>query len=93
MFNITTKSINWGGKELSLETGRIARQADGAVLIKYAGTTVLCTACAKKEPKEGVDFFPLTVTYQEKQYAAGKIQVVSSNVKLDQLRKKLYFLD
>ncbi len=73
MFKITTKTINWGGKLLSIETGRIARQADGAVLIKYAGTTILCTAVAQKEAKPDMDFFPLTVIYQEKAFAAGKI--------------------
>lgn len=73
MFNITKKSINWGGKELSIETGKVARQADGAVMVRYGGTTVLCAVTAKKEPMPGVDFFPLTVMYQEKYYAAGKI--------------------
>lgn len=73
MFNIIKKSIEWGGRTLELETGRIARQAGGAVLIKYGETTLLCTATAAKEPKEGIDFFPLTVQYVEKSYAAGKI--------------------
>ncbi len=73
MFKITTKTINWGGKPLTIETGKIARQADGAVLIKYAGTSVLCTAVAQKEAKPDMDFFPLTVIYQEKSFAAGKI--------------------
>ncbi len=73
MFNITKKTINWGGKELSLETGRIARQADGAVLVRYGQTSVLCTAVAQKEAKPDMDFFPLTCIYQEKQFAAGKI--------------------
>ena len=73
MFNIVKKSIKWGGAELSIETGKVARQADGAIMVRYGGTTVLCTVCAKKEPMEGVDFFPLTVIYQEKTYAAGKI--------------------
>ncbi|PPR33748.1 MAG: Polyribonucleotide nucleotidyltransferase [Alphaproteobacteria bacterium MarineAlpha6_Bin5] len=73
MFNINKKEIEWGGKKLILETGRIARQADGAVLATYGDTTVLCTVVASKEPKEGVDFLPLTVSYQEKTFAAGKI--------------------
>lgn len=73
MFNITTKTINWGGRELYLETGRIARQADGAVFIRYGGTSLLCTAVAQKEAKPDMDFFPLTCIYQEKQFAAGKI--------------------
>jgi len=73
MFNIVKKSINWGGKELTIETGKIARQADGAVFIKYGNTSLLCTIVAQKEQKEGIDFFPLTVIYQEKAFAAGKI--------------------
>ncbi len=73
MFDIHTKEIVWGGRTLTLETGRIARQADGAVLATYGATTVLCTAVAQKQPREGVDFFPLTVNYQEKAFAAGKI--------------------
>lgn len=73
MFNIVKKEIQWGAHPLSLETGKIARQADGAVLAKYGNTSVLCTVVAQKEPKEGIDFFPLTVTYQEKAFAAGKI--------------------
>ena len=62
-----------GGTTAQLETGRIARQADGAVLAQYGGTSVLATAVAAKEPRAGIDFFPLTVNYQEKTYAAGKI--------------------
>lgn len=73
MFDVKTKKIKWGGKELSLETGKVARQADGAVIIRYGGTSLLCTATSAKKPMEGVDFFPLTVVYQEKQFAAGKI--------------------
>jgi polyribonucleotide nucleotidyltransferase len=73
MFNITRKEITWGGRPLILETGKIARQADGAVLATYGGTQVLCTAVAQKTVKPGVDFFPLTVNYQEKTFAAGKI--------------------
>lgn len=73
MFKITTKEIQWGNDTLTLETGKIARQADGAVLAKYGNTSVLCTVVGAKEPKEGIDFFPLTVMYQEKAFAAGKI--------------------
>ncbi len=73
MFNITRKSIEWGGRTLTLESGRIARQADGAVLATYGNTVVLCTVVGAKTPKPDVDFFPLTVNYQEKAFAAGKI--------------------
>ena len=65
--------IKFGANDLVLETGKIARQANGSVTIQYGGTMVLVTACMSKEPKEGQDFFPLTVEYQEKTYAAGKI--------------------
>jgi polyribonucleotide nucleotidyltransferase len=73
MFNTKTVSIEWGGKTLTLETGRIARQADGAVLATYGDTVVLCAVTAAKSVKEGQDFFPLTVHYQEKFSAAGRI--------------------
>jgi polyribonucleotide nucleotidyltransferase len=73
MFDITKKELNWAGKTLGLETGRIARQADGAVLVTYGETTVLVTAVADKTAKPGQDFFPLSVHYQEKYFAAGKI--------------------
>ena len=73
MFDIKRKSIEWGGRKLTLETGRIARQADGAVLATYGETMVLATAVFAKSAKPGQDFFPLTVNYQEKFYAAGKI--------------------
>ena len=73
MFDIKRKSIDWAGRKLTLETGRMARQADGAVLVTYGDTTVLATVVAAKTPKAGIDFFPLTVNYQEKTYAAGKI--------------------
>jgi polyribonucleotide nucleotidyltransferase len=73
MFDIKRKSIEWGGRKLTLETGRIARQADGAVLATYGETVVLATVVAERAPKPGLDFFPLTVNYQEKTYAAGKI--------------------
>lgn len=73
MFNYHKKTIQWAGSELTLETGKIARQADGAVLVTYGETSVLCTAVGAKTVKPGQDFFPLTVNYQEKSYAAGKI--------------------
>ena len=73
MFDIYRKELNWGGKQLILETGKIARQADGAVLASLGGTTVLCTAVGAKSARPGADFFPLTVNYQEKTFAAGKI--------------------
>jgi polyribonucleotide nucleotidyltransferase len=73
MFDIQKVSINWGGRPLTLETGRIARQADGAVLATYGETIVLATVVSAKEPKPGIDFFPLTVNYQEKTFAAGRI--------------------
>ena len=73
MFKVYKKEMEWGGRRLSLETGRIARQADGAVLATYGNTVVLCTAVGAKSPKPGIDFFPLTVNYQEKTFAAGKI--------------------
>jgi polyribonucleotide nucleotidyltransferase len=73
MFEIHRKELMWGGRRLTLETGRMARQADGAVLATYGETTVLCTAVAMKQSKPGQDFFPLTVNYQEKTFAAGKI--------------------
>ncbi|KAB2862792.1 MAG: polyribonucleotide nucleotidyltransferase, partial [Bauldia sp.] len=73
MFNHHKVEIEWGGRPLILETGKIARQADGAVLATYGETVVLATVVSAKEPKPGLDFFPLTVNYQEKTFAAGKI--------------------
>ncbi len=73
MFNIHSEEIIWGGRTLKIETGKIARQADGAVIVTYGGTSVIATVCAEKKPKAGIDFFPLTVNYQEKSYASGKI--------------------
>ena len=73
MFNYFRKELDWGGRKLVLETGKMARQADGAVLVSYGDTIVLCTAVGAKNVKPGQDFFPLTVNYQEKAYAAGKI--------------------
>ncbi len=73
MFNYFRKELDWGGRRLVLETGKMARQADGAVLVSYGETIVLCTAVGVRSVKPGQDFFPLTVNYQEKTYAAGKI--------------------
>src|SRR6202049_1641320 len=73
MFNIHSVEIDWGGRPLRLETGKIARQADGAVVATYGESKVLATVVADKTPREGLDFLPLTVDYQEKFYAAGRI--------------------
>jgi polyribonucleotide nucleotidyltransferase len=73
MFNIHRVQLDWGGRQLTLETGRVARQADGAVFASYGDTTVIATVVAAKQPKEGIDFLPLTCNYQEKYYAAGRI--------------------
>jgi len=67
------KEIAWGGQLLVLETGKVARQADGAVMARLGDTIVLCTAVGARGVKPGQDFFPLTVNYQEKAFAAGKI--------------------
>ncbi|MCM8794816.1 MAG: polyribonucleotide nucleotidyltransferase [Candidatus Omnitrophica bacterium] len=71
--NVHRVQLQYGKEELILETGRLAKQADGAVMVQYGGTVVLASVVSAKEPKEGVDFLPLTVEYQEKMYAAGKI--------------------
>jgi polyribonucleotide nucleotidyltransferase len=73
MFDVYRKEIDWGGRKLVLETGKVARQADGAVVATLGETTVLCTVVGAKSPREGIDFFPLSVHYQEKTFAAGKI--------------------
>ncbi len=73
MFSEFKKEMNLGGRKLTFETGKIARQADGAVMITYGETKVLCTAVGAKKPRADLDFFPLTVNYQEKTFAAGKI--------------------
>jgi polyribonucleotide nucleotidyltransferase len=73
MFKLFRKELEWGGTKLVLETGKVARQADGAVMVSLGETKVLCTAVAAQSPKPGQDFFPLTVNYQEKAFAAGKI--------------------
>ncbi|MGX1498956.1 polyribonucleotide nucleotidyltransferase [Roseibium aggregatum] len=73
MFDIHRVEVEWGGRPLVLETGKVARQADGAVMASYGETKVLATVVSAKSPKPGQDFFPLTVNYQEKAFAAGKI--------------------
>src|SRR5437870_10285751 len=73
MFNIHRVDLDWGGRKLTLETGKIARQADGAVIATYGESKLLATVVAAKEPKEGIDFLPLTCNYFEKFYAAGRI--------------------
>src|SRR5919199_2238038 len=73
MFDIQREELIWAGRKLVLETGKMARQADGAVVATYGETTVLATVVSEKQPKPGFDFFPLTVNYQERTYAAGRI--------------------
>ena len=73
MFKEYRKEIEWGGRTLVLEAGKIARQADGAVMATYGDTKVLCTVVGEQKPRLGIDFFPLAVHYQEKTFAAGKI--------------------
>src|ERR1700746_2300414 len=73
MFDSHRVELDWGGRKLVLETGKIARQADGAVFASYGETTVLATVVAARKPKEGIDFMPLTCNYQEKFFAAGRI--------------------
>ena len=73
MFKIAKREMVWGGRKLSIETGKVARQADGAVMVRYGETTVLATVVGAKAPRPGIDFFPLTVHYHEKTFAAGKI--------------------
>jgi polyribonucleotide nucleotidyltransferase len=73
MFTIHREELDWGGRKLVLETGRVARQADGAIFASYGETTVLATVVAAKQPKQGIDFLPLTCNYQEKFFAAGRI--------------------
>src|SRR5262249_35406958 len=73
MFDINRVELDWGGRKLTLETGKVARQADGAVIATYGETTVLAAVVAAKAPKPGIDFLPLTVNYTEEYYAAGRI--------------------
>ncbi len=73
MFEIHREELDWGGRTLVLETGHMARQADGAVLATYGDTTLLATVVAAKEPKPGLDFLPLSVRFIEKFYPAGRV--------------------
>ena len=73
MFDVKNVEIEWAGRKLKLETGKIARQADSTVIATYGGTTVMCNVVAAKEANPDMDFFPLTVNYQEKYYSVGKI--------------------
>ena len=75
MFNIHHKEIEWDNQIIHLETGKLARQSDGAVLATTGGTSVLCTVVAQKKPQLGAEFFPLTVHYQKKAFAIGKIPI------------------
>ena len=89
MFKIHKEEIDIGGKKLTLETGKIARQADGAIIATLGETVVIATAVGAKKLNEGQDYFPLSVNYQEKYYAAGKIPEDILKEKLDQLKLKL----
>ena len=80
MFNKVTKTFQWGQHSVTMETGEIARQSNGAVMVTVDDTVVLATVVAAKNPKPGQDFFPLTVDYIEKTYAAGKIQIGRAHV-------------
>ena len=77
--NIVQRTLN--GKVLSIETGRVAKQADGSVLVRFGDTVILATAVMSGTPREGIDFFPLTVDFEERMYAAGKSPAVSSSAK------------
>ena len=88
MFKTFTEEININGKKITLETGKVARQADGAVIASCGETVVLATAVGAKKINEGQDYFPLSVNYQEKYYAAGKIPEGISKEKQDPLKLK-----
>lgn len=88
MFKEYRKEIEWGGQPLILETGKIARQADGAVMATLGETQVLCTAVYEKTPKPGLDFFPLSVHYQEKVSPPEKFQAASLNARGGRRRRK-----
>jgi polyribonucleotide nucleotidyltransferase len=81
MFNEIKKSIQWGNETLTLETGKVARQADGSVIATLGETSVMANVTFAKQAKPGQDFFPLTVHYQEKFYAAGKIRAATSSAR------------
>ena len=83
-----TRTISVGTQTISIETGRLAKQADGAVVVRSGDTMVLVTACAAANPREGIDFVPLTVDYREYTYAAGASPVASSSAKAGPPRRK-----
>ena len=89
MFKIHKEEIEINGKKITLETGKIARQADGAIIATCGETVVIATAVGAKKLKDGQDYFPLSVNYQEKYYAAGKIQEDILKEKQDLLKQKL----
>ena len=91
MFNHHKVEIEWAGRPLVLETGKIARQADGAVLATYGETVVLATVVSAKEPKPGLDFFPLTVNYQERPTRPARSPVAISSAKAVRARRKRWF--
>ena len=90
---VITKTIPYGNQNIVIETGKIARQAHGSVVISSGGTTILVTVVAKREPKPGQSFFPLGVHYLEKTYAAGKIPGGFLNAKADRVKKKHWYQD
>ena len=91
MFNVTKKSIQWGDETLTLETGKVARQADGSVIATLGDTSVMANVTFAKAPKPGQDFFPLTVHYQEKYYAAGRSPAASSSARRVRPKRKRWF--
>ena len=91
--SINNVSVNVGAKEITFETGKLALQAPGSVVVKSGNTTVLVTAVANKEVRDGIDFFPLTVDVEERMYAAGKIPGGFLDVKVDKLKKQYYQAD
>ena len=91
MFNQHSVEIEWAGRPLKLETGKVARQADGAVIATYGETMVLATVVSAKSPKPGQDFFPLTVNYQEKTYAAARSPAAISSAKAARAKTKRWF--
>ena len=93
MFKIHKEELEVNGKKLTLETGRVARQADGAIIATLGETVVIATAVGAKKVADGQDYFPLSVNYQEKYYAAGKYPVDILKEKQDLLKQKLLYQD
>ena len=85
---VVTKNVDVAGRRISLETGRVAEQANGAVIIRQGDTVVLSTAVMAKEPREGIDFFPLTCDYEEKLYAAARSRARSCAARAGQARRR-----